>query len=41
MRTIMIFVLGIVIGTIGLTGTLNIAQHGVSKIQEVAKEAAK
>jgi len=41
MKTIIVFVLGIMIGTIGLTGTVNVLSHGVDKIQTVAKEAAK
>ena len=41
MKTIIVFVLGIMIGTIGLTGTVNVLSHGIDKIQTVAKEAAK
>lgn len=41
MKTLMVFVLGIIVGTIGLGGTLRALDHGVSKVQEVAKESAK
>jgi hypothetical protein len=34
-------IFGIVISTIGVQGLANIANHGVSKVQEVAKEVSK
>jgi uncharacterized membrane protein YtjA (UPF0391 family) len=33
------FILGIVVATVGFTGIANIADKGVSKVQEVVKEA--
>jgi len=33
-------ILGIVIATIGINGVANIAQSGVSKVQNVARDAA-
>ena len=41
MQLIIGIILGIMIATIGVQGVANIAQMGVAKIQEVAKEAAK
>jgi hypothetical protein len=41
MQLIIGIILGIVIATIGVQGVANIAQTGVAKIQDVAKEAAK
>jgi hypothetical protein len=41
MQLIIGIILGIMIATIGVQGVANIAQTGVAKIQEVAKEAAK
>jgi len=40
-KYIVVFVLGIVAGTVGLTGLAHILDKGVSKVQDVAKEAAK
>ena len=34
-------VFGIVVATVGITGIANVLQHGVTKVQEVAKEASK
>jgi hypothetical protein len=33
------FFLGVVVATVGFTGIANIADKGVSKVQEVVKEA--
>jgi uncharacterized membrane protein YtjA (UPF0391 family) len=33
------FILGIVVATVGFTGIANIADKGVTKVQEVVKEA--
>ena len=33
------FILGIVVATVGFTGIANIADKGVSKVQEAVKEA--
>lgn len=41
MQLIIGIILGIIISTIGVQGVANIAQTGVAKIQDVAKEAAK
>jgi hypothetical protein len=41
MQLIIGIILGIMIATIGVQGVANIAQTGVAKIQEMAKEAAK
>ena len=34
-------IFGIVVATVGITGIANVLQHGVTKVQEVAKEASK
>jgi hypothetical protein len=35
------FILGIVVCTVGFTGVTRMFDNGVSKVQEVAKDAAK
>ena len=35
------FLLGVIVATIGFTGVATMADKGVSKVQEVVKEAAK
>jgi hypothetical protein len=35
------FILGIVVGTVGISGIANILQKGVSVVQNTAKSAAK
>jgi hypothetical protein len=41
MKTLIIFLVGFVVGSIGLAGTVNIVNHGLDKVQAVAREAAK
>jgi len=41
MKTIMIFIFGFVVGSIGIAGSMNLVNTGLSKIQEISKEAAK
>ena len=41
MKTLATFIVGFVVGSIGLTGTINIINNGLAKVQEVSKEAAK
>jgi hypothetical protein len=40
MKTLIVFLVGFVVGSIGLTGTVNVVQHGLDKVQSVAKEAS-
>jgi len=40
MKYIIVFVLGIVVGTIGVGGLFHVMDHGVSKVQNVAKDLA-
>jgi hypothetical protein len=40
MKTLMIFIFGFVVGSIGLESTMHLANVGLSKIQTVAKEVA-
>jgi 1-deoxy-D-xylulose 5-phosphate reductoisomerase len=40
MKTLMIFIVGFVVGSIGLESTLHVVNTGLSKIQIAAKEAA-
>ena len=40
MKIIATFIVGFVVGTIGVTGTVNIVTNGLAKVQEVSKEAA-
>jgi hypothetical protein len=35
------FVLGLVVATVGFSGIARIADNGVTKVQEISKEAAK
>jgi hypothetical protein len=41
MKTLAVFIVGFVVGSIGLTGTMNLVTNGLAKVQEVSKEAAK
>jgi hypothetical protein len=41
MGYIISFILGIVVATVGFTGIANIVDGGVSKVQEITKEAAR
>jgi len=41
MGYIVAFVLGIVVATVGFTGMATIVDSGVSKVQEISKEAVK
>ena len=41
MKLLATFIIGFVIGSIGLAGTMNIINNGLIKVQEVSKEAAK
>lgn len=38
---IIAFVAGIIVATVGFTGIANIADKGVTKVQEVTREVAK
>jgi hypothetical protein len=40
MKTLIIFLVGFVVGSIGLESTLHIVNNGLAKVQTVAKEAA-
>lgn len=41
MKTLFVFIIGVVVGTVGLDVTIGLAKNGVAKVQEVAKDAAK
>ena len=41
MGYVIVFVLGIVVATVGFSGVAKIADGGVAKIQQVTKESAK
>jgi hypothetical protein len=41
MKTIIVFIFGFVVGSIGLTGTINLVNNGLDRIQAVSKDAAK
>ena len=41
MKTIAVFIFGFVVGSIGLTGTINLVNNGLDRIQAVSKDAAK
>jgi len=41
MKTLVVFILGFVVGTVGLTGTINLVNNGLDHVQAVSKEAAK
>ena len=40
MKTLMVFIFGFVVGTIGLESTMHVVNVGLGKIQTVAKEVA-
>jgi hypothetical protein len=40
MRFVIGFILGLVVATVGFSGLARVVDHGVSRVQEVAKEAA-
>jgi hypothetical protein len=40
MKTIMIFIVGFIVGTIGLDGAMRAVNNGLTKVQTVTKEAA-
>ena len=40
MKTLATFIVGFVVGTIGVTGTINMITNGLAKVQEVSKEAS-
>ena len=40
MRFVIGFILGLVVATVGFSGLARVVDNGVSKVQEVAKEAA-
>ena len=41
MKTIVVFIFGFVVGSIGLAGTINLINNGLDDVQAVSKEAAK
>lgn len=41
MKTLITFILGFVVGTIGVAGTINLVNNGLTHVQAVSKEAAK
>jgi hypothetical protein len=41
MKTLAVFIVGFIVGTIGVTGTINLINNGLDHIQVVSKEAAK
>lgn len=41
MKTLVTFILGFVVGTIGVAGTINLVNNGLTHVQAVSKEAAK
>jgi hypothetical protein len=41
MKTIVVFIFGFVVGTIGVTGTINLINNGLNHVQTISKEAAK
>ena len=41
MKTLAVFVFGVIVGTIGITGVANLAQKGINQVQTVARDAAK
>jgi hypothetical protein len=41
MKTLIVFVFGFVVGTIGVTGTINLINNGLTHVQTVSKEAAR
>jgi hypothetical protein len=40
MKTIMIFIFGFVVGSIGLESTMHLVNVGLAKVQTIAKEVA-
>jgi hypothetical protein len=40
MKTLMVFIFGFVVGTIGLESTMHVVNVGLTKVQTVAKEVA-
>lgn len=40
-KLVIAFVLGIVVGTVGLTGVINVAQKGVDVVKNQSQELAK
>jgi hypothetical protein len=40
MKIIVIFIIGFVVGTIGLDGAMRAVNNGLTKVQQVTKEAA-
>jgi hypothetical protein len=40
MKTIMIFIFGFVVGSIGLESTMHVVNVGLSKVQTIVKEVA-
>lgn len=40
-KLIIAFVLGIIVGTVGLTGVINVAQKGVDMVKNQSTELAK
>lgn len=40
MKTLTVFLVGFIIGTIGLTGTVKIVEKGFDQLQTVAKDAS-
>jgi hypothetical protein len=40
-KTLIVFILGIVVGNIGLTGVINVAQKGVDVVKTQSQELAK
>jgi hypothetical protein len=41
MKTLVVFIFGFVVGSIGLTGTINLVNNGLDHVQTMSKEAAK
>lgn len=41
MKTLTVFIFGFVVGSIGLTGTINLINNGLDRVQTISKEAAK
>jgi hypothetical protein len=41
MKTLAVFIFGFIVGTIGVTGTINLVNNGLDHMQAVSKEAAK
>jgi hypothetical protein len=41
MKTLAVFIFGFVVGSIGLTGTINLVNNGLDHVQTISKEAAK